>query len=63
MHKCLKVAFIKLGFKSKQAFYNICKSLDASITNEELYLFWYLEACSESLFIKIDNVINNLRHE
>lgn len=59
----LKVLFLKLGFKSRQAFYNVCLDLDDSLSVDSLILFWETNVFNKEVYYKIETVLQLLKQE
>lgn len=59
----LKHKFMALGFRSKHAFFEICRELDKTITMFQLKLFWNYDVCNPVVFGKIENIIEKLKDE
>lgn len=62
-HNVVKHEFMKLGFKSKYAFYSICLEIDASLSFEVLRMYWELGVCCMEVYKKLLDVFEKLKHE
>lgn len=62
-HNAFKHEFMKLGFKSKFAFYSICLELDSTLSFDVLKMYWELGVCFKETYQKLMDVIEQLKHE
>ena len=56
-------AFRKLGFKSLQSFYNVCKSIDATINGFRLIEFYKHGNVPVEFVNKLDAILTQLKYE
>ena len=61
--KIILVGFRELGFNSVQAFYNVCKSVDVTLSSFELIEFYKGTRVQEYLFVKLNNVLETIKYE
>ena len=59
----LKAKFIKLGFVSRSAFYNVCMGLDPQIRGFSLICFWHNNEFSDAFLGRLDVILNILELE
>ena len=57
------LSFALLGFITKDAFFNICLSVDKSIAFWQLDAFWTHGILAEGLENKIYNILEQIKHE
>lgn len=55
--------FYKLGFRGRTAFYNVCKSLDATLNGLEIISFYDFGNTNQSLINRLNAVIDCLENE
>jgi len=55
--------FKRLGFRGRTAFYNVCKSIDVTLSSLDIINFYDHEFVSENLVTKMEGFIEKLKNE
>ncbi len=55
--------FFRLGFTSRTAFYNVCRSIGCALTCFEILNFYEGKNVSDSVVSKIEDVLEVLKNE
>lgn len=63
MYNYFKMEFYSLGFKTFEAFKNICISIDQTLKDADLLWVWEFGIANDDIDSKVNNVLENLRHE
>jgi hypothetical protein len=63
--KCsvIKSRFKSFGFRGRSSFYNVCKSLDATLNGFEIFEFWELNKATDNFISRVECILNRLEHE
>lgn len=59
----LQQRFVGLGFKTEEAFVNVCLDVDPHLDFRDLVLFWNLGLVTEALSEKIELILEELKNE
>ena len=55
--------FKKLGFVGRNAFYNVCKTFDATLNGFQLLVFYDGRMLDKKLIARLEEIVECLKHE
>ncbi|TVZ55628.1 hypothetical protein OD91_0883 [Lutibacter sp. Hel_I_33_5] len=55
--------FYKLGFRGRTAFFNVCKSIDVTLSDFELLNFYDHGKSSPGLVTRLEEILDTLQYE